>query len=520
MNLSKQGSSLLLAIYRELPLGGTVSSVLDGPPIGRHEVASSFVILAFVTSGICLLMTAVQPLLLSWFLLPVAACGLIVGTDAVEWFRGRLDMFDIRGLMSVLGYHFFFVAPLCMVAMDWRMQYLPDQPSDYRDWIGGMALLNMVGLLFFRTAERKAARSGQDVRSGRSGSNLWTIDESRFWIFVTVLLLASASAEAYILYSFGGLRGYVGSYTSALAGDDQFQGLSLLFGLAESLPILGTISLAVWSRSRPLNPALLGTFVLLLASADFLISGLRGSRSNVIWSLFWMFAIVHGSIRRIPRVAAFAGIAGLLVFVSLYASYKQRGDKLFEAVSSSGDYSSISQGAEGPATVLVGDFSRADVQAYLLYKRFFEDPPELAWGRTYIGTFSLLVPRVLLPDRPTTVTKWTTEAEYGNGAYGAGGIVSSRVYGIAGEAMLNFGIVAVPFSYAFLGLLVGLIERHASVWGATDCRRLILPFVVVGFFVILLDDSDNVMFYLIKYGLVPIALVLASASRREARSFA
>jgi uncharacterized membrane protein len=48
-----------------------------------------------------------------------------------------------------------------------------------------------------------------------------------------------------------------------------------------------------------------------------LFGGLRGSRSNFVWSLFWAVAVVHFCIRSIPRRVVFPGIAALLGFMLL-----------------------------------------------------------------------------------------------------------------------------------------------------------------------------------------------------------
>ena len=42
-----------------------------------------------------------------WFLIPVAICGVLTGTDAVAWFRGRLGLYDLFGILGVYGLHFF-----------------------------------------------------------------------------------------------------------------------------------------------------------------------------------------------------------------------------------------------------------------------------------------------------------------------------------------------------------------------------------------------------------------------------
>ena len=47
---------------------------------------------------------------------------------------------------------------------------------------------------------------------------------------------------------------------------------------------------------------------------------------------------------------------------------------------------------------------------------------------------------------------------------------------------------------------------------------LILPFLVNLIFLMVLDDSDNFVFYLVKYGLIPVLLIVFSSSRISRRA--
>src|SRR5271163_3327239 len=38
-----------------------------------------------------------------WFLIPVSLCGILIGIDAVEWLRGRVDLYDPAGIVGLLG---------------------------------------------------------------------------------------------------------------------------------------------------------------------------------------------------------------------------------------------------------------------------------------------------------------------------------------------------------------------------------------------------------------------------------
>ena len=59
-----------------------------------------------------------------WFIIPVLFCGVLIGCDAIDWFRGRLSLFDPAGIIGLVGVHFFFLAPLLHVTWDSWMLYI------------------------------------------------------------------------------------------------------------------------------------------------------------------------------------------------------------------------------------------------------------------------------------------------------------------------------------------------------------------------------------------------------------
>jgi len=65
---------------------------------------------------------------------------------------------------------------------------------------------------------------------------------------------------------------------------------------------------------------------------------------------------------------------------------------------------------------------------------------------------------------------------------------------LAGEAMLNFGPIAVPFAYGIFGLVVGILQRFLNTLRYGDTRLLLYPFLVNSCFSILQGDSDNLLF--------------------------
>jgi hypothetical protein len=87
------------------------------------------------------------------------------------------------------------------------------------------------------------------------------------------------------------------------------------------------------------------------------------------------------------------------------------------------------------------------------------------------------------------------------------------VYGLAGEAMLNFGKWAVPVVYGIFGLLVRAVRRLIFRLDEDDVRRLVYPFLSALCLVVLLSDSDNIVIFLLQNGLLPIAVLYFGSVR-------
>lgn len=498
---------------RARPPFETPSILEAGRPRRRSDHTVSLLLCLYFSILVVVVFALMSTRILHWFVFPLIMCGSVIGMDAVPWIRGRVDLFDPVGILGVLGYYFFLLAPLLVVYWDYRIMYLPIQPEDYRNWLGGMAILNFLGLLVYRVSRRALRRKKRNA-----AVTTWRIDARRFGVFAAIGLVISGILQVWIYVAYGGFSGYMAAYTSWLAGAESFKGTLWLFSISESFPILAMIGFAVSLRRMKSRKTwtLLAIALALFFALQMIFGGLRGSRSNTIWGLFWAAGIVHLYIRRLPRVIPYFGLPLLFVFMYLYGFYKEAGPDAIKLLEGSEGRAVLAQKTRrSPEVVMLSDFSRSDVQAFLLY-RLLTSPKEYryALGRTYLGALALLAPRPLWPDRPPGKVKWTTEAEYGIGTFGVGRLQSSRVYGLAGEAMLNFGPAVVPLSFALLGFIVGFVRRALRGLPPSDSRLLLLPFLINFCILFLLNDSDIHVVYFIKYGAIPFTLVML-ASRKH-----
>jgi len=433
-----------------------------------------------------------------WFIVPISVCGILIGMDALEWLRGRLDLYDPIGLIGILGFHFFFVAPLLHVQWDYfEVGFAP--PPDWREWLGYMAVWNAVGLIAYRMCRQ--------VFHAKTGSRrtLWKMDKLRFQWVMPICLIISAAAQAAVYARFGGVVGFMDANHN---DPDALMGMGWIFMISESAPILAGFFVVVhlqkgkirWSRA---GVALVGLFVLQLY-----FGGLRGSRSQTLQLFMWVLGCCHFLIRPVPRRMVYVGCVFVMIFLYFYGFYKSMGADAVQAFTASSEERErlAKQGHKTWEGMVLGDLGRADVQAFILY-RLENDGQDFdyAKGRTYLGALTLPIPHWILPERPYTKLKEGTEIQTGSDFDPQ--YPSSRVYGLAGESMLNFGPFGIPFVFAIAGLLIGWFRSAVDRLLPGDSRFLLVPLGVYSCLAILIGDSDNVVFGLVKDGVLPFLVV-------------
>ena len=469
----------------------------------------SLIVSLLACSAVAIGFAAASPANGHWFLVPVTLCGALAGADALDWLRGRRDRLDPFGLLGLFGVHFFFLSPLLHVHWDYWLLYVA-APGDWRPWLGLMASLNLLGLVAYRFSRHLRLKTPPE----REWTVRWTFVGSRLRLVLPAFLLLTGGLQLWVYQSQGSILGYIQAFEDSA---EAFRGMGWVFVISESFPVIAFISFTVLARRyaflRRWTPVVVALALFFVAKMIF--GGLRGSRANTIWAMFWAAGIVHLMIRPISRKFIAVGVAGMLLFVYAYGFYKGVGTEALTAL----------QGAEARADLesrtrrsvegnVLGEFARADVQAFLLYRLLAaEGDYPLAMGRTYVGALAQLVPESIWAGRPPTKVKEGTELQYGRDTYNKH-FYSVRQYGVGGEALLNFGPMAVPFAYLLFGLGVGGLRRASGRLAEGDTRLYLLPFMTYLTFVCLLMDSDNITIVLIKNGVIPLALI-ALCSRRE-----
>lgn len=162
--------------------------------------------------------------------------------------------------------------------------------------------------------------------------------------------------------------------------------------------------------------------------------------------------------------------------------------------------------------LLLGDLARADSNALILHN-VVKDPGDYSyrWGFTYAAALTILIPRYFWPDRPYFRVDAGSEALWGKTAQE----ISTRLYGLSGEALLNFGPMGLAPIFAIYGALLGWYRRNLGSWQRRDARMLLAPFFTSLFVDALLCDSDVLVFFAVTQGAL-ISLCTFAASDRFA----
>jgi hypothetical protein len=425
-------------------------------------------------------------------------------------------------MLGAFGVYFFYIAPLLHVARDfWFVSatFFPsDRPNDWRPWLGAMGCLNFCGLLLCGIVQRHF--TNRDSAPRRRAS--YEIDLHALKLYGSLLLGVSFIAQAYVYSRFGGIGGFMEAYDSVIAGRGAtFQGLGWIMCIGESFPVLLLIVWTARLRAYSQKWSYLRTTAALTVLFFLIVifGGLRGSRGNTVYAVLYAIGIIHLTLRRLSwRTLAVIGTV-LLVFMYVYGFYKVSQQTFLSAVGSQEELRLLGEKTgRNLDAVLLGDIERSDMQAFMLF-RLADDASnvEYALGRTYLDSALNFIPYAIFPYRPPGKVKYGTDLCYGLGTYVDGGFGSTKIYGLAGEAMLNWGLLGVLPAFIAFGCLTGKLQMLISHLGPSDSRRYVAPIMSIACVVTLSSDFDNLLYVLLRQALMPVLLIWLCSTRYSAK---
>ena len=484
----------------------------------RKQINTTDYVVALVFSIVLIIICAAfSTRVLHWFLLPLVPCGVLIGVDAVGWFRGKYDLFDPKGMLGLMGLHFFFISYLLTAVWEVETPVTAVGLEDYRPWMGVLAVLNCLGLIIYRFVERSV--SGK--RYKWETAKVWICNESNWGILLTFFIIIGIAAQVYLIFG----RGYVGrlsydpSARSAVKG-----GTGILRLIGGSGPIFLIMLLTLIRNKRAFKQSSMLVIYLVMGFMGVFTlfsGGLVGSRGTTVWNVFWIGGIVHFFWRRITVKQALMGLLVLVVFMNIYGFFKKLGTGGLKMFMEEGYAVAAAESGVHAKGILIGDLSRTTVNAYMAYV-LVEKPYsyEYWWGKTFIGDILVQFPTWIYSNYYNLTgtsgkMRAGTDLMMGAGHYDAFNPFSKAryIYGLTGQVMLNYGILPIPLAFIVLGYFVGRFRRAMLNWKPYDMRFFLVPIFVHLLMMLLTHDFENQLNTIIFNAALPFVIVLLISFR-------
>lgn len=330
-------------------------------------------------------------------------------------------------------------------------------------------------------------------------------NKNKILIIGIIFLLISLFCQIAVYVKFGGIIGYMTSWTESR---EEFDNLGLLFMFAEPFPVIALILFCLLiDPEKVKSPLLILIFIFIVFFIlKLLFGGFRGSRSNTIWGVFWFAGIVHLYFFRLRIVHFILGLVFLIIFMNLYSLYKSFGIDAFSLQHSLQDTGRFE---DNPTlSILLNDFSRASLHAFMLSQYFDYGFYEWKFGQTYLSTISKIIP-LFSPEDIYSKNSAGSEILYNRESQLLyQDYHNSRIYGAYGEGFLNFGPFFAVIFFGFFSLFIVYLDNLSRTFNKYDPYYLMIPFLSNFSIMLLLTDSDNILFFTLKNGFMVFVFIM------------
>lgn len=383
-----------------------------------------------------------------------------------------------------------------------QYMFLPSRNIDWEKYLFIISLLYSIGVVFFYFVVRCLL---VEKRIYIFNDNL--VNKSRLIIISSIFLVLSFFTQVIIFLKFGGFIGYLTQWTEDRSALD---GFGIWYMFSEPFPtILLVFLILLVGKKRILANKYKWIIILFVGFfiSKLLFGGFRGSRSNTIWGLFLFAGIVHIYLFKLKKIHYIIGISFLASFMSIYAIYKTYGVESF-----SGEYTiEDTNRYEGNPllSIYLGDFSRATVNAFQLAQLNDLDNYNYKWGQTYLYTSAMIFPPI--KSIYTGYNKNSAGYEIMNNFNidpERDFFDNSRVFGLYGEAVLNFGPIIALFSFIFSAVFIVFLDNLCRGFFVNKVYVFLIPFLANFAFLCIVSDSDNITFFLLKDGFLFVVYLI------------
>jgi len=474
------------------------------PRLWKSSAGKNYLVSGLVTLFIAATFTLVSEQCRHSCLIPLVVCGILAGVDLVAWLRKEIDIFDPKVIVAGALYLNCFLAPL--MHLTYNIYGRGISTSDWPTYFGYMACFNAVGITLYKLAQNMS------FGISRPSKTLWQLAPGTFVVILLPALGISLVANAIIRIFFGGLVKEAGILT--VIGSPH---LSWLLMLGDATPVLLMMAMIYWIYRRRADSqrSLLTVVTVLIITFvfQFLWVGARGGRGATLSIVIIIGAIIHYRLRPFSIKLILVGMCLAFTFAHLYNYYKMLGPRGWAAFYSAKARESMRHelgGATITETVL-GHFARADLQAMMLSNLISNEMEyRLRMGRTYRTAMLMFIPRGIWKTKPFMVKE-----RAGAELQGSRAEISTRAYGLAGEAMLNFGYYGIVPAFFVFGLIFGWFRKKLATMEPSDSRFFLIPILMLSCVFAITSDSDVLMFGLLKRGILPFIVVFFGSIRSK-----
>lgn len=463
----------------------------------------SVVIVAF-TCAIDLIMLLFFNVPFDWYLIPVSLCGILSGYQVIYIF----SVTNEYGLRLPLVFYFYctlwfgcYFAPLLHFALNFWLIFNNSLilPQKWEPYVLIVGTLNAIGLILFIYSYKYF------YGVSKVHNKVYLLLNAGKINYVYLLCFVSFVCQVIVYAKLGGLSGFIATYETR-SEDQGFAGFGLLFIISEFFPIALIFLFYIKALYSPLlrKGKSIMIFLVMLFVACMLFGGLRGSRSNTILTMLHACMVIHYFIRKFQVKEMVIGVFMLISFMYVYKFYKQGGSD------------AVAQYTEGTLDVsedkynfnvfemLLTDFARADIQPYMVY-RVQNSNYKPKMGATYIGGIIHYAPGI---DKESVTTKKTAATELLYDYSGkAMGFYTTRIFGLLGEYILNFGYYTASLIFLPLAFFIARLDKWVYSLTPADVRNFIVPLWILFIVFLFSADLDNVIFFYMKRMLLVIVML-------------
>lgn len=438
------------------------------------------------------------------YLFPMGLCGAISAVKLSDCLSKRQYYRDVYTIAWGVVFINSYVAPVIHFTREEWMEYIIFCPDKWNDYAFFTSLFYLVGIIIWLVIF-------QEGEPGRKFATKWECRENAHKILIGLMGI-SFILQLYVYARLGGIGGYIQAYTDSTKEESAFSGTGLFSIFSEMFPYLFVMYFVITRKGEKIPGHRVFVFFVILLLALLFFGGLKGSRNNVLYTLVMGVLAVHIFVYRFKFIHLLYFIIFFFLFMYAGRLYKdQKGNllnNLKEAVESR-DKKNISQ-AE---VIVLGDLSRFGVNAYELYLLEMSKEYKYKYGETYLWGILTFVPfgsTIIREYDLCSRSEAATELFYKNRTQ----TENSRILGLLGEWILNFGVWTFFIPYLFMGVVLrGLRQMLISI-PLEDMRMLIVPAVLTLVPDLILSDMSNIMSFFVKRIAVFLVVIYCISIKR------